>query len=89
MATNLTKSVCGVCKQQDINRIVAYWCPHCGEGLCTTCNKVHANLKISKNQEVLPIEDHEKLPRNLQARKHTCTVHELTSPAGDMTRHCV
>ncbi|XP_069121323.1 transcription intermediary factor 1-alpha-like isoform X1 [Argopecten irradians] len=70
---NGTKS-CNICKVSSVISKANYWCRHCSEGYCDSCEAVHTAMKISKNHEIVPVNqalyDHSRNTPNEPCSKH-------------------
>ncbi|XP_063448321.1 uncharacterized protein LOC134727856 [Mytilus trossulus] len=52
---------CGPCDFKHATNQAIKWCTDCIEALCSTCFDVHRSLKVSRNHNVITIEDHSAL----------------------------
>ncbi|VDI82729.1 Hypothetical predicted protein [Mytilus galloprovincialis] len=56
MATEKTLN-CGPCDYKHETKTAVKWCTECAEALCLTCFEAHRSLKVSRNHNVISIED--------------------------------
>ncbi|XP_063397743.1 tripartite motif-containing protein 2-like [Mytilus trossulus] len=68
-------TVCGVCEYRNINKSSVVWCSECAEGLCDECKEHHAASKSSRDHNILPISEYQKLPTNILEITQTCPKH--------------
>ncbi|XP_052085816.1 E3 ubiquitin-protein ligase TRIM71-like [Mytilus californianus] len=74
MASNWT--VCGVCDFRNIQKSSVVWCSECDEGLCDECKEHHGAVKSSRNHNVIPVTEYQKLPLNVLKITQTCQKHK-------------
>ncbi|XP_071162384.1 uncharacterized protein [Mytilus edulis] len=78
---------CGPCGHDGNTRNTEKWCTDCNEGFCNVCEKAHKSLRITRDHNLILIEDYRKIEnRNvcIQCEEHGsklelyCKVHENT-----------
>ena len=69
--------LCGICEVQHITKDADQWCPECGEGLCSDCEKYHQISKASRNHGVISIENYYKLPSSISEIRNHCEYHDM------------
>jgi hypothetical protein len=69
--------LCGICESQYITNCADHWCPECGEGLCSECEKHHSLSKATRTHGIISIENYEKLPKSISEIVHSCKDHEM------------
>lgn len=52
---------CGPCGHESTNKNAEKWCSDCNEGFCNLCEKAHKSMKISRDHNLIPIEDYRKI----------------------------
>ncbi|CAC5356917.1 unnamed protein product [Mytilus coruscus] len=52
---------CGPCRYDDVTKDAKRWCTNCEEGLCEDCEHAHKKSKISRDHQVISIEDYRKI----------------------------
>ena len=69
--------LCGICEAQYIKH--AYqWCFECDEGLCSDCeNNFHKIAKVTRNHDVISIENYHKLPSYISEIANHCEHHDM------------
>ncbi|CAC5407163.1 unnamed protein product [Mytilus coruscus] len=68
--------LCGICDAQHVSHVADYWCPECGEGLCSPCKNYHGVSKASRQHGVISIDDYKKLPAEICKIEQNCTEHD-------------
>ncbi|CAC5356916.1 unnamed protein product [Mytilus coruscus] len=68
-----THVLCGPCRYDDVTKDAKRWCTNCEEGLCEDCENVHRKSKISRDHQVISIEDYRKI-ENVSI-SHVCEHH--------------
>lgn len=53
--------LCGPCRHEKNIKHAKRWCTTCEEELCEGCEKVHGSLKMSRNHNLISIQDHQKM----------------------------
>lgn len=67
---------CGPCDFKHLSVPAAFWCPICNEGTCASCNEQHCAFALTRQHEVIDIENYKKLPEFLLSLERTCAVHD-------------
>lgn len=92
--------LCGPCRHDNNIKHAKKWCTNCEEGLCEGCEKVHGSLKMSRNHNLISIQDHQKMIgvsivqscfRHGQRYNLYCSSHDvaLCSTCVDQLRLCL
>ncbi|XP_063416239.1 uncharacterized protein LOC134697882 [Mytilus trossulus] len=68
-------AVCGVCCLRHLSKPSTGWCFECEEGLCLDCKEHHSLLKATRNHNVIPISEYQKLPQNVLEITRNCEKH--------------
>ncbi|XP_071123372.1 uncharacterized protein [Mytilus edulis] len=66
---------CDVCDLRHITKPPIGWCTECDEGLCTECQDHHSLSKASRNHNVIPITDYQKIPTDVLKICQYCSKH--------------
>ncbi|XP_052101090.1 transcription intermediary factor 1-beta-like [Mytilus californianus] len=69
-------TLCDVCDSQHLTIDAIFWCLECDEGLCTTCLKYHNASKLSKNHEVISVDNYKQLPSFMTSVQQYCSDHD-------------
>ncbi|XP_071121518.1 putative autophagy-related protein 11 [Mytilus edulis] len=67
---------CGVCDLRHNTKPSIVWCTECDEGLCTECQEHHSLSKASRNHNVIPINEYQKLPIDVLKITQYCSIHD-------------
>lgn len=67
---------CGPCDFKHLSVPAAFWCPICNEGTCASCNEQHCAFALTRQHEVIDIENYEKLPEFILSLERTCAIHD-------------
>ncbi|XP_071168475.1 uncharacterized protein [Mytilus edulis] len=73
---SLNSTLCGVCESQHVTTDATFWCPECDEGLCSTCLKYHNASKLSRNHEVISVDNYKQLPSFVASVQQYCSDHD-------------
>lgn len=77
---------CGPCGHECINKNAEKWCTECNEGFCNVCEKAHTSMKMSRDHNLIPIDDYRKIENvkvRLVCQEHGsklemyCKIHEM------------
>ncbi|CAC5423037.1 unnamed protein product [Mytilus coruscus] len=68
-------ALCGVCCLRHLSKPSTGWCLECEEGLCVDCKEHHSLLKATRNHNILPITEYQKLPQNVLEITQNCGKH--------------
>ncbi|XP_071162456.1 E3 ubiquitin-protein ligase TRIM39-like [Mytilus edulis] len=49
---------CGPCNHDSVNKNAEKWCTDCNEGFCNGCEKAHKSMKMSRDHNLILIEDY-------------------------------
>ncbi|CAG2231318.1 unnamed protein product [Mytilus edulis] len=80
-------ALCGVCCLRHLSKPSTGWCLECEEGLCLDCKEHHRLLKATRNHNIIPISEYQKLPQNVLEITRNCKKHnEVFSPC---CRKCI
>lgn len=53
---------CDICNGQHITKPAEHWCPECEEAMCSECLTHHSISKLSRNHEVISVDNYRQLP---------------------------
>ncbi|XP_052067493.1 tripartite motif-containing protein 5-like isoform X2 [Mytilus californianus] len=67
---------CGICTLRNISKLPVVWCSDCDEGLCQDCREHHSFLKATRNHNIIPIAEYQKLPSFIANIKLHCIEHD-------------
>ncbi|XP_063427069.1 E3 ubiquitin-protein ligase TRIM38-like [Mytilus trossulus] len=76
---------CGPCGHDENTRNAEKWCTDCNEGFCNVCEKAHKSLRITRDHNLIIIEDYRKIENvnvSIQCEEHGsklelyCKAHE-------------
>lgn len=67
---------CGPCYFKHLSVPAAFWCPICNEGTCASCSEQHCAFALTRQHEVIDIENYKKLPEFILSLERTCAIHD-------------
>ncbi|XP_063425269.1 uncharacterized protein LOC134708557 [Mytilus trossulus] len=65
--------LCGPCGYKDVSKNAKKWCTICEEGFCGECEKNHKSLKVTRNHNIISIEDYRQI-ENISVNLN-CEIH--------------
>ncbi|XP_071126772.1 uncharacterized protein [Mytilus edulis] len=68
-------ALCGVCCLRHLSKPSTGWCLECEEGLCLDCKEHHSLLMATRNHNIIPISEYQKLPQNVMKITQNCRKH--------------
>ncbi|XP_063414507.1 transcription intermediary factor 1-beta-like [Mytilus trossulus] len=68
-------ALCDVCCLRHLSKPSTGWCLECEEGLCLDCKEHHSLLKATRNHNIIPISEYQKLPQNVLEITRNCEKH--------------
>ncbi|XP_052707666.1 E3 ubiquitin-protein ligase TRIM39-like [Crassostrea angulata] len=63
MVNMLNEKYCDACKRADEEEVASDWCKSCLESLCGPCAKAHKRNVLSKNHELISVENFQKVSK--------------------------
>ncbi|XP_071127596.1 putative leucine-rich repeat-containing protein DDB_G0290503 [Mytilus edulis] len=74
MATS--SNSCGICNLRHISKPTLVWCSDCNEGLCDDCKEHHSLLKATRDHNIIPFAEYQKLPSFITNIAMHCNEHD-------------
>lgn len=68
-------NICQPCETQDKHEAASNWCSNCNEKLCAQCSGYHKALKITKDHQLLTLEEYKSLSPNITEMSLQCKYH--------------
>ncbi|XP_063448253.1 E3 ubiquitin-protein ligase TRIM56-like [Mytilus trossulus] len=68
-------NICQPCETQDKHEAASHWCSNCNEQLCAQCSDYHKALKITKDHQLLTLEEYKALSPNITEISLQCKNH--------------
>lgn len=68
-------SFCDICNLHDKEETPTVHCLQCQQMLCSSCDKHHSDSSVSRNHNIVQVEDYYKVPKFFQNLVFKCSMH--------------